>query len=252
MATIIAQFVTDILALRLLMRYEGINLSFRSMDFSLNIVAMICALGIPAGFQNMLIAISSMMVQSFVNRFPNEVIAGIGVAEKIASWAQFASVSVSGATMAMVAQNLGAENYERARETVRESVLISTLLTLVSIIIVFIPAPYLVSRFNSDPEVISYGTKMIRYSVYSMLFINLSHIYNAACRGGGNVRVPMYIAIFGQCICKYAFVALGMKLFNDVRVLYLGTAFGYTVAGSLAALYFQKGKWSLEKGLRTE
>ncbi len=250
LATIISQYATDYLALRLMFHYDGINFDIRNMDLSLKVVADICILGIPAGFQNMLIAISSVMVQSFINRFPNEVIAGIGVAEKVGNWAQLASVSISSATMSMVAQNMGAEKYDRVQESIRESAILSSFFTVLSIALIMALAPWLVGRFNESPEVIYYGTRMIRFSNFGMFFASLSHVYNGANRGAGNVRIPMYIAIFSQCICKYLFVWLGLMFFYDVHVLYLGTAFGFVLAGTMATLYFYRSQWTLEHQLR--
>ncbi len=250
LATIISQFVMDVLALRTMLNYKVARIDLLHPDFSFRLVSEICSLGLPAGFQNMLIAVSSMMVQSYVNAFPNEVIAGIGVAEKIASWGQLISVSTSSATMALVAQNLGAQEYDRVKESIKESALVSSTGTLISIALILLGAPFLVSRFNSNPDVIYYGTQMIHYSIFGMFFINLSHVYNGACRGAGNVKAPMLVAIFGQCICKYLFVYIGIRLFNDVHVLYLGTAVGYTMAGILATLYFYRSRWAKENGLR--
>jgi len=250
LATIISQFVMVFLALRLIFNYDGIDFDIRNIDFSFAIVRDICALGIPAGFQNMLIAISSMMVQSYINRFPNEVIAGIGVAEKIAGWGQLTSVSVSSATMSLVAQNLGAEKYDRVQKSISSSTMISLLTTVFLTVLIFLLAPVLVSRFNESSEVIRYGTEMIRCSIFSMIFISFSHIYNAACRGAGNVRYPMLIAIFSQVICKYLFVRIGLSLYYDVHILYLGSAFGFVMAGLLAAIYFHFSKWTKEHGLR--
>ena len=250
LATIISQFVMDVLALRTMLNYKVARIDLLHPDFSFRLVSEICSLGLPAGFQNMLIAVSSMMVQSYVNAFPNEVIAGIGVAEKIASWGQLISVSTSSATMALVAQNLGAQEYDRVKESIKESALVSSTGTLISIALILLGAPFLVSRFNSNPDVIYYGTQMIHYSIFGMFFINLSHVYNGACRGAGNVKAPMLVAIFGQCICKYLFVYIGIRLFNDVHVLYLGTAVGYTMAGILATLYFYRSRWTKENGLR--
>ncbi len=250
LATIISQFVMVALALRLIFHYDGIEFHIKDIDFSFTVVRDICALGIPAGFQNMLIAFSSMLVQSYINQFSNEIIAGIGVAEKVASWGQLVSVAVSSATMSLVAQNLGAEKYDRVKRSIRSSAFISSIGTLICIALIFIGAPYLVARFNEDANVIYYGTQMIRYSIFSMFFINLSHIYNAACRGAGNVRFPMIIAIFSQVICKYLFVRIGLSVYYDVHILYLGTAFGYTLAGILATCYFYFSSWSKKHGLR--
>ena len=250
MATIISQFIMDVLALRLMFRHDDFDFSFKDIDFSFKVVGEICALGIPAGFQNMLIALSSMMVQSHINTFKNEVIAGIGVAEKIIGWGQLPSVSISSATMALVAQNIGAENYEKVRAVIKESLKLSLVASVVLVGLIVAFAPLLVSRFNSDPGVRYYGTRMIYFSFYGPIIIVFSHIYNAACRAAGNVRIPMYIAIFSQVICKYAFVHFGLKLIYDVHILYMGTAIGYSMAGLLASLYFLRSRWTLEHGLR--
>jgi putative MATE family efflux protein len=250
MATIISQFIMDVLALRLMFRHDDFDFSFKDIDFSFRVVGEICALGIPAGFQNMLIAFSSMMVQSHINTFENEVIAGIGVAEKIIGWGQLPSVSISSATMALVAQNIGAENYEKVRAVIKESLKLSLVASVVLVGLIVAFAPLLVSRFNSDPGVRYYGTRMIYFSFYGPIIIVFSHIYNAACRAAGNVRIPMYIAIFSQVICKYAFVHFGLKLIYDVHILYMGTAIGYSMAGLLASLYFLRSRWTLEHGLR--
>ena len=250
LATLISQIVMDVLALRLMLNYEGVDFDIRHIDFSWRVIGEICTLGIPAGIQNMLIALSSMMVQGFVNRFPNEVIAGVGVGEKVVGWCQLVSVAVSSATMSLVAQNMGAGRNDRAKEAIRESAIISSIGTIFIIAVIYIAAPHIVSRFNESQEVLLYGTSMVHYAIFGMFFVNLSHIYNGACRGAGNVKVPMMIAIFGQVFCKYMFVWIGTKIWYDVHVLYLTTAFGYTVAGILAITYFYNSKWSKGNGLR--
>lgn len=249
-ATIISQFLQDVLALRLMFNYDGIKFDIKNIDFDLKVVLQICELGIPAGIQNMLIAFSSMMVQSKVNLFPNDVIAAIGVAEKIINWSQMFCLAISAATMALVAQNVGAGKYDRVQEAIKECLIISTVMTFIAVAAIWGIAPLAVSAFNSDPNVLMYGTQMIRYAIFGILFLNFSHIYNAACRGAGNVKLPMIIAIVGQVIVKYLFVYIGLKISFRVEVLYFGTAVGYAAAGILAVLYFHCGSWTKNNHLR--
>ena len=61
----------------------------------------------------------------------------------------------------------------------------------------------------------------------------------------------MYIAIFGQCICKALFVSIGLKLYYDVHILYFATAFAQSMAGLLATLYFFRSDWVVKTGLRS-
>ena len=70
----------------------------------------------------MLIAISTMMVQSYVNLLPNEYIAGIGVSDRISVFAHIPMGAVSTVTINMVSQNMGAKLYERAQQVIKDSI----------------------------------------------------------------------------------------------------------------------------------
>lgn len=249
-ATIISQFVVDILSLRLLLKMEEIPFDIHDIEFSFEYVGKICSLGIPAGIQNMLIALSSLGIQSYVNQFPNEVIAGIGVAEKTAAWAQMPSMALSNAVVAIVSQNVGAKNYERVHEAIKKVVIMSCIVVSISITLMFIFANKLVGLFDNDPEVIMHATKMVRIMIFSYLSLNLSHVFNGANRAAGNVKFPMIIAVASQVIGKFLFVYIGLKINYSVNILYCGSAFGYTLAGIFATLYFFRSEYVRQLGLR--
>ena len=249
-ATIISQFVVDILSLRLLLRMDEIKFDIHNIEFSWEYVKRICSLGIPAGLQNMLIALSSLGIQSYVNQFPNEVIAGIGVAEKTAAWAQMPSMAMSNALVAIVSQNVGAKNYDRVHEAIKKVVIMSCVAVSISILLMFTFARPIVSLFDNNQEVIMHATKMVRIMIFSYLSLNLSHVFNGANRAAGNVRAPMIIAVSAQVIGKFLFVYIGLKISWSVNVLYCGSAFGYALAGIFATLYFFKSEYVKELGLR--
>jgi len=250
-ATAISQFVMDILALRKMFTYnEKLHFDIKNISFSFKTIGEICSLGIPAGIQNMLIAISSMAIQSYVNEFPNEIIAGVGVAEKVSCWAQLTSVAVSAGTMAMVSRYVGAREFDKAREVIKESLILGTISTVICVVLIFAFSYPLVGLFNDNVETIKAGGFMTRILVLSFIILNLSHVYNGACRGAGNVKWPMYIAIGGQVICKYLFVAIGLRIVYSPYVLYCASAFGYSMAGIFAFIYFNTSKWVKENQLR--
>ena len=251
LATIISQFVVDVLVLKLLINLEeNIRFDIRNIEFDYKIAQKICSLGIPAGIQNMMIALSSMMIQSYINKFPNEIIAGIGVAERINVFAQIPMSAISTVTVNMVSQNMGAQKYDRARDTVKYSIKMATIVTIICSIFVFMTSELWVSMFNRDAMVIESGSKMIRMMVFSNIFIGWSHVYHGAIRGSGNVKIPMINAVFSQCIIRFLFVYFGLMVVYDVRILYLSGAVGYTCAGVIATLYFKFSKWTKNVQLR--
>lgn len=251
LATLLSQLLIDVLSLRLLFTsFDEYKFDIHDFKFSFSTIKDICRLGIPAGIQNMLIALSSLMIQSHVNLFSNEVIAGVGVAEKIAAWCQMGSIALSNACMIIVSQNLGAKNYKRVQDAIKKIMKYSTIITAISIVIIVLLARPIVSLFNESELVRNYGTTMIRCMGLSYMLLNVSHIYNAACRAAGNVKYPMIIAVASQVLLKYLFVLIGLKIVFSEWIIYFGSAFGYSFAGIFAYIYFKLSKFTKEAKLR--
>lgn len=251
LATIISQFIVDFFCLRLLFNLDkSIRFDIKNIQFDWKIAKRICSLGIPAGIQNMMIYVSSMVIQSYINVFPNETIAGIGVAERVSVFSQIPMNAIATVTVNMVSQNMGAQKYERAQETVKISLRMANVITLVCSVIVFFTANFWVQLFNKDPMVVKCGSDMIRLMIFSNIPLAWSHIYHGAIRGSGNVKVPMFNAVMSQCVARFLFVFIGLQIFYDVRILYLSGAVGFTLAGIFAALYFRHSSWAKQIGLR--
>ena len=251
LASIISQLLVDILAVRALFRMDpSFRMSLKDLEVDFSLVKRMLTLGIPASIQNMLIALSNMVVQSHVNMFSNEFIAGVGVAEKVSSWTQIPMQSISTIGTSYVGQNLGAKKYDRVHEGIRMCNTIATIITAVFAGFIFLFAETFVGLFNDNPEVIKYGATMTRYMVFGFIPLTWSHIYNGCCRGAGNMKVPMIIAVFAQCIFKFMFVTIGLKIRFDEIFIYLATTLCYALAGILASVYFHTSKWTKEAHLR--
>lgn len=199
----------------------------------------------------MLIAISGVLVQSYVNTFPNEVISGIGVAERVCSWGQHPSLALGNATMMMVGQNVGARKLDRARESIRIGLRTALLITSVYVAVIMFFAPSLAGFFNENAQVRAIAAEMIRWTMPACLVICFSHVYNAACRACGNVAIPLIIAVSSQALIRYLVAALGLMVSGgDMHALFLSGAVSYVAAGVFAAAYFRLGSWTKETGLR--
>lgn len=250
LATIIAQFVVDILCLVLIQNTDVLSVDYHHINFDWTACKEILSLGIPTGFQNSLIGFSGVVVQSYTNLFSNEVIAGIGVGQRVSGYAQMPLHSLSTVATSYIGQNYGAKQYDRVQDGIKFCLQISNIVSFVTCTLVFIFAPTLVAMFNRNPEIIKYGAEFVRYTVYSTIFIGWSHIYNGACRGAGNVREPLFIAVFSHFVVRYIFVTVAFKLSFNVINIYYSNVIGSAFAGILATLYFHLSKWTKENHLR--
>ena len=251
LATTVAQFIVAVLAVRKVLKLdEEIRIDLLHMHPDLSMLKSMFSLGIPAALQNILIALSEFTVQSYINMFSNEFIAGLGVASKVSLWVHMPMHAVATVAVSYVGQNLGAGKYERVKEGIRFCARLATGMTVVLALIFYFIAPFLISLFDRNPEVIRCGTIMTRCNVLSYIPLTWSHIYNGCCRGAGNVKIPMVIAVFAQCIFRFIFVTIGLKVFFSQTILYLSSALCWTLAGILAFIYFHTSKWVKEAHLR--
>ena len=251
LASIISQLVTDLLAMKALTSLDDeLTINFLKLQPDKKMIFRMLELGIPASVQNILIALSEMMIQSHVNLFPTEVIAGIGVAHKVSLWVHLPMQSISVILVNYVGQNLGAKEYKRVQEGINLCNMIGVIVTVIACAVVFVGAYPFVGLFDKDPMVIEHAAIMTRYTIFSAIPLVFSHMYNGACRAAGNVRIPMLLSVFSQCICRYLFVAIGMKITFDIRIIYLSSLVGYTLSGIIATAYFRLSKWTKEAGLR--
>ncbi len=251
LATTVAQFIVAVLAVRKVLKLdEEIQIDPLHMHPDLSMLKSMFSLGIPAALQNILIALSEFTVQSYINMFSNEFIAGLGVASKVSLWVHMPMHAVATVAVSYVGQNLGAGKYERVKEGIRFCARLATGMTVVLAFIFYFIAPFLISLFDRNPEVIRCGTIMTRCNVLSYIPLTWSHIYNGCCRGAGNVKIPMVIAVFAQCIFRFIFVTIGLKVFFSQTILYLSSALCWTLAGILAFIYFHTSKWVKEAHLR--
>ena len=199
LATVFSQLVTDIMALHSLTTLDdNLTINVLNLKYDKNMLKRMLALGIPASFQNILIALSEMMIQSHVNLFSNEVIAGIGVARKVAVWVHLPMQSITVILTNYVGQNLGAREYERVQKGIEICNLIGVGVTLIGCVVVFFAAYPFVRMFDKDPTVIEVGVAMTRYTIFSSIPLVFSHMYNGACRASGNVKIPMLLSVLSQ------------------------------------------------------
>ena len=134
-ATIIAQAVSAVLTLWVLMGAEGgIRLELRALRFTWSVLRQIVAVGIPAALQMAITAFSNVFVQSYINYFGPDCMSGWTAYNKVDQLMILPVQSISMANTTFVGQNLGVGDTPRAKKGVRTSLWLSVAVTAVLLI----------------------------------------------------------------------------------------------------------------------
>ena len=243
-ATIIAQAISAALVLRTLLREQSsIRLIPRELHMHWPMLGKIIRVGIPAALQLAVTAFSNIFVQSYINYFGADCMSGWTAYNKIDQLMFLPMQSVALAATTFVGQNLGIGNVERAKKGVRSALLISMVTTAILMAPVLLFAPDLTAFFNAKPEVIRYGTLLLRWLSPFYILCCVNQVYAGALRGAGNSQVPMILmlssfVVFRQC---YLYV-MSHFICNEVLPIALSYPAGRIVCSVATLLYYRRAK----------
>ncbi len=241
-ATIIAQAVSAILIIRTLMRTKFcVHLYPKKIRLHFDILSRIIRVGIPAALQMAVISFSNIFVQSYINQFGADVMSGWTAYSKIDALMLLPMQSIGLATTTFVGQNIGVGKVDRVKQGVRTALLMSLAATVIPMIPVMIFAPQLVMFFNSKPEVVEYGTLILRWISPFYAITCSSNVQSAALRGTGDTKAPMIIMIFSFVVFRqiYLFV-MANYISNTFLPIAMGYPAGWLLCTILTAVYYMK------------
>ena len=220
-ATVISQLLSAILCAIRLMKMEGAcRLVPRRVRFDVHQLKLITNQGIPAGLQNSIIAIANVVVQSNINTFGNDVMAGQGAYAKVEGFVFLPITAFSMALTTFIGQNLGAGKYERAKKGARFGVISDMLLAEGIGVVIYLIAPHALALFNDDPDVIAVGAKAAHTEAFFYCALAMAHAVSAIMRGIGKAKIPMYTMLGCWCLLRVAYITVMLRYFRNVVVIF--------------------------------
>lgn len=244
LATILSQFFSAVLSLRLLMTTkESHRVQISKIRMHGDIGKEILKMGIPTGFQNCIISISNVVVQSNINTFGSLAMAGIGTYQKIEGFAFLPITSFMMAMTTFVSQNRGAKEYERARKGARFGLTCTVLLAEAIGLTIALFAEPLMRCFNQDVRVIQYGVNRAHYATILFFMLAYSHGVSAVLRGVGKSMVPMVVMLVCWCLVRVTVLTTLNILFHNILFVYLIYPFTWFLSSVVFFIYYKKIDW---------
>jgi len=196
-------------------------------------------LGIPVSLQFTITSVGSMCLQSAVNSFGANVIAGFTAANRIENVTNIPMSSVGVATQTFVGQNYGARNYDRIIKSVRRIFLYDVAISVIMSLILWFAGRPMLSLFmtEANEEMLFAATSYLRataqcYSLVAILFVlrnslqGLGFTYANTVAGAGEFIGRVLTAfvltrIFGFAAVCYAAPAAWLLADIPIAVIYL-------------------------------
>lgn len=239
LGTVAANIVSSaILAWILYRADEPFRLNYLKVRTIRSEVAKILQIGLPAGIQGVVFSISNVFIQSAINSFGSQAVAGSAAAINYEFYSYFIISAFVQAVVAFTGQNFGAGNYERCRRVFRVGMVYAVAMSLTLNAVVALNKGFFISIFTSAPEVAGYAT--IRITVVLIFqFVACSYeIAGASLRGIGYSMTPAVLTIFGTCVLRLLWVWVSANHFADFGLLMIIYPVTWTVTGIAVLIAF--------------
>lgn len=239
-ATILSQFISAALILRLLTRTQDIyKMVWKDLAVDKDILGQIVQVGLPAGIQSVITAFSNVFVQSYINYFGSGVMAGWSCYNKLDQFIMLPMQSMAMAATTFVSQNIGAGNRKRADQGTATTVLMSVGITAVIALGLFLYAPAAIGLFSRDASVVDYGTMFIRTNVFFLLANCVNHVLASALRGRGDAKAPMVIMLLSFVAIRQVYLFVITRYFiNTPKAVGFGYPVGWVTCCIIEVSYY--------------
>lgn len=208
-ATVISNAVSSALLFRKLIVSESlIRLEPKKIGIDMKALRQIMRIGLPAGIQSAVFAVSNIVIQSAINSLGKVVMAASSAAYNIEIFAYDVMNSFSQACTTFVGQNYGAKQIDRCKKTLALCLIEDATATATAIILVLLAVRYMLAVFNNDPEVIEIGYTRLKMVFFAYIFSMLYDVMSGYLRGFGISLAPAIFTTIGVCGVRIAWIKL--------------------------------------------
>ena len=222
LATVISNCLSGGLMVYYLMTEDAdFRLDFRRLRIEPVILKKMVKIGLPAGLQGMVFSLSNVVIQSAVNSFGSDCIAGMTAGQNFDFISYCLLNAFAQACVTFTSQNYGAMDPERCKRVWRISMGLGVGIDMAFIAVMYLFRSQLIQLFTTDPEVIRYAMIRVTYAFTLHFLCATYEITGGALRGMDRSAVPALISIFGTCAARLLYVQFFFPLYRTPEVLIL-------------------------------
>ena len=244
-ATAVAHIVSAAISLIKLMRVNDVHkVVLKEVRLDPHLFREILKTGLPAGVQNSVISFANVIVQSNINVFGTDAVAGCGAYGKVEGFAFLPVMSFSMALTTFTSQNLGAKKYDRVKKGAGFGVGFGVLLAEIIGVLCILFAPQLIGIFTDSPEVINYGVREIKIEALFFCLLSFSHCLAGIMRGAGKTTVPMAIMFICWCVIRIIYITVMTHVIPDtIEVVFWAYPITWSLSSICFTIYYFKADW---------
>lgn len=206
-------------------------------------LSRVLQVGIPAGIQGNMYAISNVILQSCINSFGTDTVAAWTSFSKVDGFFWMVSGAYGIAITTFAGQNYGAGLYSRVRKSVHVCLAMCAGTAVAMSVLMVSCSGIFLRMFTQDAAVLEIGTVMVRNMMpYYVTFVCIE-ILSGAIRGCGQALIPMILTGCGVCGLRILWVFLVVPFRREITTVLYSYPVSWVITSICFVVYYKCGKW---------
>ena len=240
-ATLLAQGISAVLSFLFFIRKIRKTGIENTEYFDKKELKLLTRLAIPSIVQQSTITIGQLIVQSVVNSFGVEILAGFSAAFRVESLVIVPITSLGNAVTSYTSQNVGAGKLNRLAKGLRASLLMVFGYSLIVLIILRNNYSTIIEFFmneNASRLAIETGLAYLNFIGFFFILVGSTHCVDGILRGLGDVRVFTFANIVNLFIRVSLSMALAHKI--GIEMVWYSVPLGWLANLIISSIYYSK------------
>ncbi len=248
-ATITSQYLSAIFVVLSLIKSDGNSrLYLKELKVHAKTLLQMVRIGLPVAIQSSVFSLSNVIIQSSINSFGSDVMAGNAAASNIEGFLYVAMNAFSQAATTFVAQNYGAKQFKRVNSTLHYCLLFVFIVgSIIGPMIYFLGEPLLKIYSPDNTIAVHHGMVRLQYICCLYVVCGIMDVFSGTIRGTGTTLAPMLVSIVGVCGVRIVWIFTVFQQIHTLPSLYISYILSWSVTAFihfLCYLYIKKKRLS--------
>ena len=232
-ATVVSNIVSSgILFYILLHEQEPIRVSLSGLSIDWGELKKILIIGVPAGLQGMVFSLANVCIQSMINSFGSNAIAGSAAALNFEFFAYFMVNAFAQTTVTFTSQNYGAGDFQRCKKVYRLCMIFSVIFCGLLSGIFVLGRDFFLRLYTTDPNVLTFAVQRLLIVTTLELLTSTYEISGGAMRGFGHSLTPALITVVGSCVLRLIWINTVCRAVHEFWVVMIIYPISWVLTGT--------------------
>ena len=220
------------------------TLSIHLRDFSVKgkVASGVLSIGIPAALGNLLMSVSSILMNMQMAKYGDMALAGVGVAMKVTMMTGMVCIGLGQGVQSLLGYCVGAKNWKRYKGVMRFSLIFAFLLSVVLTGVCYLFTNQIVSAFLTDVAAFDYGVSFSRILLCTSFLFGVFYVLINALQACGAVTESFVVNISRQGIIYIPVMFILGTMFHEMGLIWAQPVADVLSFGLVVILYVRKSK----------